>query len=447
MDADHFWPLLACVAVFCWTVVAAHARPAWVVTGAIGLFVSEAIFGAAPGVEVAGVVVYARDAVFAAILTAGVVRLAMSGVPPKPSGSARWAWWSLLLLAFVSAVRGIHSYGVNLAGNDLRPAFYLVAGVVGLAARRDGRTSVRDIVDVWIGAALVLTAVGFGRTLGLTIGLPIGEQAFLNGRPLYAWHALFIAQAALLAFFAVPLKSRWAGAPGLPYVFLSGVLLFRHRTVWATMLVAIVAMWTMLRPERAGDDRRSGRHWAGVLVAAGALALILLTGKGSELERNLTATTAGTTSQGSTFLWRVEGWKALLDNQGADPQELVLGIPYGAGYHREVFDAEVEYSPHSWYVQTISRVGVLGCGLLVLALVDLFRRGRSSGAFPRNLGALLVLSTAVYGIAYYPPEVQGILLGLVALATRHSPTKAGPEEAPEAVPTTTPRLDVAPVGA
>lgn len=431
MLGDQLWPVVAAGAVFCWLVATAYARPTWVVGLAVGLFAGEATFGAAPGMEVGGIVVYVRDAVFLAMVIGGGGRFLGRETSSEQTGWAGWAWWSLLFLASLSLLRGIQSHGANLAGNDFRPTFYLLAGVVGLAAQPKGSTHVRNIVDVWIGVAFVLVAVGMGRSAGLTIGLPIDQQPFLNGRPLYAWPTLFIAQAALLSFFAVPLRSRWAGLPGLPYLFMIAVLLFRHRTVWAALAISVVAMGTMLRPDRSVDGRTVSRHWAGLLVGAGFLILVLLVGNGASLERDLATTTQTATSPGSTFLWRVEGWKALLDAQGANPQDLVLGIPYGAGYHREVFHAEVEDSPHSWYVQTVSRVGVLGCGFMALALSELFRRGRAAGLLPRNLGALLVLSTVVYGVGYYPPEVEGVLLGLVILSTRRLPsTVNAPREAP-----------------
>ncbi|MDQ3897960.1 MAG: hypothetical protein M3326_12090, partial [Actinomycetota bacterium] len=336
MHADQLWPVVAGSAVFCWLVVTAYARPTWIAGLTMGLFAGEAIFGAAPGVEVAGIVLYGRDAVFLAMLTAGGVRLLRSDARSERSGLAGWAWWSLLLLAALSLWRGIQAHGANLAGNDFRPTFYLLAGVVGLASQPKRSTYARDIVDVWIGVALVLVAVGMGRSAGLTIGLPVDQQTFLNGRPLYAWPTLFIAQAALLSSFAVPLKSRWAGLPGLPYLFMIAALLFRHRTVWAALIISVVAMWTVLRPERSADRGAVGRHWAGALVGAGVVVVVLLAGSGGSVERDLATTTETATSPGSTFMWRVEGWKALLDGQGANPHDLVLGIPYGAGYHRQV---------------------------------------------------------------------------------------------------------------
>lgn len=437
MIGDQLWPLVAAFAAFCWTVGTAYARPVWVVGLAIALFAGETTFGATPGVEVAGVVVYGRDAVFLAMLTAGAARLTMRATRPAPSGVAGWAWWSLLLLTVFSLLRGVPSYGANLVGNDFRPAFYLLAGVIGIAAQPSGSSFVRDIVDVWIGVALVLVAVGMTRLVGLNVGLPIDQQPFLNGRPLYASPTLFIAQAALVSFFGDRLQSRWARFPGLPYLFTIAVLLFRHRTVWAAMVVSLVAMWTMLRPDKSVIGTRVNRHWAGVLVSGAVLAFILVAGKGASLERELTVATETATSQESTFLWRVEGWRALLDRQGADPRHLVIGIPYGAGYHREVFDAEVEYSPHSWYVQTVNRVGLLGCAMMVLVLLTLFKRGRPAGLLPRNLGALLVLSASVYGLAYYPPEVEGILLGLVVLSARHVPLNVRPGERPRTIPAQT----------
>ncbi|MDQ4068248.1 MAG: hypothetical protein M3203_02025 [Actinomycetota bacterium] len=447
MTGDQLWPLLAAFALFCWAVGLAYAHPVWVAGFAIALFAGEATFGAAPGVEIAGVVVYTRDAVLLAILSAGAARLAMRATRPAPSGMAGWAWSSLLLLTVLSLLRGVQSYGANLAGNDFRPAFYLLAGVIGIAAQPSRSSFVRDIVDVWTGVALLLVAVGMARLVGLTVGLPIDQQPFLNGRPLYASPTLFIAQAALLSFFGDALQSRWARFPGLPYLFTIAVLLFRHRTVWAAMVISLVAMWTTLRPEKPVIGTRVNRHWAGVFISGGVLVFILVAGKGASLERELTAATETATSQESTFMWRIEGWKALLDRQGADPQDLVVGIPYGAGYHREVFDAEVDYSPHSWYVQTVNRVGLLGCAMMVLALLTLSKRGRRGGLLPRNLGALLVLSTAVYGFAYYPPEVEGILLGLVVLSARHVRLTVHHGEQPATIPAPrlTPLAGAAPV--
>jgi O-antigen ligase len=212
------------------------------------------------------------------------------------------------------------------------------------------------------------------------------------------------------------LTSRWRGVPGLPWLLLSGVVVFQHRTVWVTMGVSLIAMWTVLGPSR--DQRRSqfSRRLSGVAVAVGIVVLLIAGGKLGTLQSDLARSTESATGEHSTFEWRLEGWRYLLKQQQADSKDLVLGIPYGSGYKRVLNGVAINVSPHSWYVQTITRVGIVGTCILLIALAGLLRRGRPAGLLPRNLGALLVLSAMLFGIAYQPTETQGILLGVVALS-------------------------------
>lgn len=420
MSSGLFWPYLAAAAMLCWLVLLAYSRPVWIAGLAICLFGWESVVGSTSGLEVSGIAIYARDAVFLAMATAGIARLCAKETGREGGAPMGWAWWPLSLLIAVSLLRGVQSYGANLAGNDFRPLFYLLAGLVSISTLRANSSYVRDVIDIWIGVGLVLAAVAFARVMGVTIGSPVEQQPFLEGRPLYAWSSLLIAQATLLSLYREPLKSRWARVPALPYVLIVAVLISRQRTVWVAMVVSVVAMWTIFRPGKSENDTQVRRHGGAGFVAAAVLVVIVATGGGGSIERDLASSTRGATAQNSTFVWRLEGWRDLLDQQRANPQDLVLGIPYGAGYHRTVFRTEVEYSPHSWYVQTISRAGVLGCVLMVIALVGLLRQARTAGLLPRSLGSLLLLSTVVYGITYHPPETQGILIGLIVLAVRHT---------------------------
>ena len=420
MSSGQVWPLLAAAAILCWLVLLAYSRPIWIAGLALCLFAWESIFGSTSGVEIGGIAIYGRDAVFLAMATAGIARLCANGTRRGGATLAGWVWWALLLLVAVSLLRGVQSYGANLAGNDFRPLFYLLAGLVSLSTLPVKLSHVRDIIDIWIGVGLILAAVAFARMIGLRIGPHVEQLPFLEGRPLYAWSSLLIAQATLFAFYRERLTSRWARIPGLPYVLLVAVLISRQRTVWVAMVVCVAAMWTVFRREKMERDTQVRRHGWAICVAAAVIVVIIATGEGGSLERDLASSTRGATAQNSTFLWRLEGWSALLDQQRASPQDLLVGVPYGAGYHRTVFRTEVEYSPHSWYVQTVSRVGVLGCVLMLIALVGLLRRARTASLFPRSLASLLLLSTAVYGITYHPPETQGILIGLIVLAVGHT---------------------------
>ena len=419
LNGDQLWLLVLAGVALGWTIAIAYTRPAAVAGLALGLFAFETIFGAPAGLNLSGILVYPRDGVFLAMAVAGGVRFA---IDRRRGHRSDWAWWAFLLLAVLSLVRGVQALGADRAGNDFRGIFYLLAGVTFFATHRSDRRLVRDVLDVWIGVALVLVLVGLARATGVQVGVAIEQQPFLNGRALYAWPALLIGQAALISYFAEPLGLRWARVRGLPqclcYLFLAGVLIFRHRTVWVAMMVSLVALWTVLRPVRGPAPERLGRSLAGLVVGIVLVTLVALTGAGETFRSDVARSAESATSEESTFVWRVEGWKDLLESQGADGSGLVFGAPYGSGYQRRVFGAAVNYSPHSWYVQTIARVGLVGLGCMIMAVWKLFRAGRSAGLLPRNLGAVMVLSSVVYGIAYQPPETQGILLGLVALGGR-----------------------------
>ena len=420
MSSGQVWPLLAATAMLCWLILLAYSRPVWVAGMALCLFAWESIFGSTSGIEFSGIAIYGRDAVFLAMASAGIARICARDTRRGGAAIPAWVSWPLLLLIAAALLRGVQSYGANLAGNDFRPLFYLLAGMVSLSTLPGKASNIRDIIDIWVGIGLLLAAVVFARMIGLTIGPPVEGQPFLEGRPLYAWSSLLIAQAALLSFYRDQLKSRWARVPALPYVLILAVLISRQRTVWVAVVVCVLSMWTILRPHRSRNDTQAGLHGAAVFLAGAVLVVVIASGGGGSLERDLTSSASGTTAKTSTLVWRLEGWRDLLDQQKASPQDLVFGIPYGAGYHRTVFRTEVEYSPHSWYVQTVSRVGVLGCVLMVCAIVVLLRRARAAGLLPQSLGSILLLSTAVYGITYHPPETQGILLGLIVLAVRHT---------------------------
>lgn len=414
LTIDQLWPLLAALLVFVWLVGLSCSRPAWIATLALGVFVYETLFGAPSGMNLGNVLIYPRDGVYAAMVVAAAIRL-FGPITDRNRLSA--TWWAVIALALMSLALGVRSHGANIAGNDFRGMFYVLAAVVYFATRRGDREWIRSVIDIWIGLGVFLALVGLARLAGLRFGASVSQETLAGGRALFAGPTLLIGQAALLAFFAKPLGSRWQRHPWVPYVLLLGVLVFRHRSVWIMMIVSLVAMWTVLKPEQ-DDSELSGsrRLLAGVAVCVGVMVLLAAGGAVSSFRSDLERSIETVSGRRATSTWRIEGWKYLLEKQSATPANLVIGIPYGSGYVRKVNGTTVNVSPHSWYIQTITRIGVVGLGLLLLALWDTFRRGRAVGLLPRNLGALLVFSSTIYGIAYQPPETQGILIGIVALA-------------------------------
>jgi O-antigen ligase len=75
----------------------------------------------------------------------------------------------------------------------------------------------------------------------------------------------------------------------------------------------------------------------------------------------------------------------------------------------------ISVSPHSFYVETYFRTGVLGlilvAGLYVLAMRRLSRTGGGGCLSPRVL-FLLLAAQPVYFVSYTPAQEQNIVVGL-----------------------------------
>lgn len=378
-------------------------------------------------ISVAGVQIGLLDAVSGAMLVSALVRTA--------TGNARGPLflpiWILVGLFTLNVLRGVHQYGLQLAFNEARSWVYLLAALSFCAA-----SPVRS-ARWWMGLGLAYCSwLVFRVAAGLAMSgvHPVTSYIEIGGkltdpRPITAAAAAVLAQAML--FLAVGRSRR----RDLVAVMLLGGLLvvIQHRTVWFAAAGGLAYLG--LRALRHG-----GRGRLAAVLAAGGLALggllALLTGAA---QRSAVAVSAeNVTASNNTFAWRVSGWRELLQEQLTAMGSL-FGSPFGAGFRRVVDGQVVAVSPHSHYVETVLRFGLIGLVASIVVVVAAWRAASSSGwPVAGSRSALIVL--AIFAVTYRCDPVQGILVGTILGLSAGRPADVGAPARPQVPPSRSPAM-------
>lgn len=382
-----------------------------------GLYLLDAAYQSQmPGFTLVGVTVYPTDVGLGLLGLIGGGRLLSR---PQP-----WLWpvAALVLGVLFAALRGLELYPLQTVVNSARPTFYLLGATVYAATLDWGPVLRVWLSQQWLRFSLLILGVGVVWFFLNLTGVATYSEYQGTFRFLGAGYALLFAQTVVLAFLLAAhgdgRRVMWTA-----YLMLAAVIILQHRTVWLAVLATVPLF---LLTER----RVRGPLMRGLLVAGLAVAALAEFVFPSQLS---SALSTSATSEG-TFLWRLDGWAQLLSPERfGNPVSVLFGQPLGAGYERVVGGQVVHESPHNVYVQTLVDFGVFGLIAYLSLLWLVFRRTGALGRWDPQFRALQ-LATAmvvVYGGAYTPPYIQGLLFGLGLCALRvarpsFSPARAVP---------------------
>lgn len=182
-----------------------------------------------------------------------------------------------------------------------------------------------------------------------------------------------------------------------PFIFF--FIIDSHRSVWLATAV-ILGLLTYL------NELKVRRYYKviPVILVLGAILIRSINDMGFDLSNYIE-------QRGSAFLnpeadatsnWRLIMWTAQLEKFAESP---ILGEGFG-GYWTVVFPNGqiVNISPHSYYVQTLVKVGIIGMALYLIIVFKLFRKLR------------IFLKKAK---KKFNPEMPLIILGFCVLITMH----------------------------
>ena len=317
----------------------------------------------------------------------------------------------LLAILLLSIARGAAAFGLQPSVVAARQILLMLAAAIFFSTVRVTPQLVRAVRN-WLllaSAVLILVAVNFWFQHGF------GTYAATGDRALDSLQALFVLETTIIIVVFPPFRDpvlRWV----VPLVGFVVVVLSVQRTVWAAGLVA-AAVLVVARPKSRGLTSIAGRR---LLVAGAVLAVVLLVAAGPPgVTSSLTAGYQETTTQNSTFSWRLQGWSAMINRQMAGPvADLVVGSPSGTG-NESINEAIFMPASHSQYLWTFATTGIIGLALLVCvyftALRKSRRRLRSPSAFVGQAALLLTALLALqltFFVGYSSGGLVGLMLGL-----------------------------------
>jgi len=397
------------------------------------VFLGVAFAISLPEFSLGFITAYPQDIVFIVLAISGMVRLIMR----KRFSYVHVFWLFLGFLMMISFTRGVAGYGLYAAGVELREFFYFFAGALYFMNFPTSPDHIKRLALIWLYVAAALLLLALFRWVAWGAGLGIAQQWAESGRGglrvLNAAQALFLIQAFLISLYLkfVPNSPRlWRSFSG---ALLPVVVVLQHRTVWVVALVSILL--ATFQEERIRS--RVLYILTGAIVMGAVLGLVVFGENIGKISDSLSASTTEAFSTGeSTFMWRVESWKALLiEKESSGYINYFLGKPFGAGYVRDVWGFERTETPHNYYIQVILRLGAFGLIALFSTYAILIRSlmqpapYKAGGYFNGRLVSILLITQLIFFITYSPNFEQGIILGLaMALSIKRDENESQDEQ-------------------
>ena len=370
--------------------------------------------------------IFPLDALAALLTAVGLGRLMLHGIGTL--GRSLVLFMAVLLA--LHTYRGVAEFGFQAGINDARSWLYFGAALVYAATVPGGWD--RRVWKLLATTGIVLAAIAvpyfLNEGLGSATAVIYRDGELIASRAIVAAGALLVLQAAILVA-----ALKWPSprlAAGLCAVLLTVTLLLQHRTLWVAMAIVAICgfvWWSLRQPER----RR-----ATVFAATGvALLLAPVAIWGFTRNESLVESVNEAASGESTFAWRTTGWKELIDSRDT-LDHIVTGGPAGADQSRLVQGQIIDVSAHNGFVDAYVRFGLPGT-LFLLALGVLIWRRRAEiatrGGLPASAVGLLILTQAVFAIAYSLDAVQGLMLGVFISAMSPAAAREPAERTPSTV--------------
>lgn len=327
----------------------------------------------------------------------------------------------LILSAFlvISFGLGVATVGAAKAGVGFRMVAVFVALVTFIYFWG------RALNIEWLFKKIIM--LGWAIVALSALRLVLGLDAFVLAEPVpgYAWRTLG-GNSALMLGEASLISLNWAvSAPGRVerwvkwvtfVVFLATLLVSNQRTAIFATLAGVLVIIVFLH-----------RHYRtiaivvgiAVLISAGIFFWAAWTDVGGSMTEYLPRAISMISSGEGTFAARERYWELYLDAYLRAPLiNRLFGLPFGAPELMIVEANEFLPTAHNGYMQLMLNAGAVGVMIFMLLLASAFIRGillllaGSGAAFNLRLATAIIVSHAIFSIAYLLPNEQGLLFAV-----------------------------------
>jgi hypothetical protein len=369
--------------------------------------------------------IYPADVVAVMLLIATAIYLIRQPPPARIMFPLAVAW----VMFAVNLALGVATFGLQHAVNESREwLYFLITTAFVVAAGPWTSRFWRPWYALAFGA-MGLAWLGVARH-GLhsaTSQIVINGQ-LVDGRPLNSAGAAALAVALIVLLGSRTISVRRKVLFGTAAT--CTLIVVEQRTVWAVLAVAFL-IWAAASLRRHGTARHRRLAATGVAVLSTvAVALTAGVATGNVFDQSL----AETTATHSTFQWRVIGWSDLLATEHS-VAGLLLGFRFGTGYSRIIDGQVITANPHSFYVATVLRLGLIGVVALGFLYWNVWKYRHQAaaalGISPLTV-ALLLLALVVFSVTYQPSFVMAAQVA--ALLVWHPAREPQPAADPVAAP-------------
>ena len=396
----------------------------------LSTFMLGLVFGPLPPLPLP-VLLYPEDLVYSGILFCFVISLCTGH---SNLGGVAKLWLVMFLLELLLFGIGLVVYG-KTAGVEFRTFFYFSVGLLYFSSYKYNRAMLLNLsshlaVVVCMIAVIVLYRLMSDSLLGTSFGQDIGAKPM---RVINAGEVFFL----LLSWIVFVVRyneSRELTIAEKLGLYIAPVLIFlmQHRTVWVAAIPPFIFMLLI-----SGVYKKWVKNpiiMFVILPTTIFLCAFLLFSNDSLRASLDDSVSEAFQTKHSTFIWRLSSWGELLNGWWNGTTLVnVFGFPFGKGWRRYIVEIGgfTEYSPHSYYVQTILRGGVvklllllsfLGAGIYISFSKYTKQDQRT---FIYTLPLFLFISSALYFITYGSSHYMSLFFGIACGICSTSLAKQG----------------------
>lgn len=326
----------------------------------------------------------------------------------------RKPWFVLVAVFLFGAIRGFVNNNYVLVIEDIRRLIFSFIVPIGCIAvlpfsltDDDVKKRIKNYARITICFCIICWVLDL-------IGIHVSRAQSDAGTTMRVLRAEQVQALGLLALEMafVDLSSRNHKLGKNTIALMAVIILLQHRSVWVSFFVGFI--YLLVIGKIANIDFRKLLHSKKFLtqVFLGVLLVSFLVYfmKDSDLTQKLLLGLQGIRGgDGTTLAYREQLWIGHLSN--LSPIEWLIGKPFGSGYFVQLASYSRDLTPHSAFVQTIIRCGLVGLAAVVSFYFCVLKKARQYRLGYIEAGCVMMLVFYyAYTYHFYASAVIGLFL-------------------------------------